>query len=108
MKSAVRFWVTPTLTSSPALPPHRSFSPGAASRSVTAPPMAYGLISRLRLPCGASRPTSVAASDTRKMPPIAPLRATAEMGSGVMYEPSFLRRTTRRIWSPHTWAAPGR
>ena len=82
VKSAVRFCVTPYLKSSPAFP-SAAFSPvGPASKSVKTPPIAYGLISIVRPPCGASRPTSVAASDTRKMPPIAPPR-TAEIGSGV-------------------------
>ena len=105
VRSAVRFWVMPYFTSRPPSP-SRELTVGVdAARLVLMPPMPYGLISRLALPLGASSPTRVPASETRKMPPGPD---PAEIGSAVMYAHSFLRRTLRRSWTPQTCDGPGR
>ncbi len=82
VKSAVRFWVMPYLTSMPTSPLRSLSSTGDAVRSVVTPPMAYGLTSRVRLTGGGSRPTRDPAADTRKMP-AAPLPPPAEIGRRV-------------------------
>ena len=58
--------------------PARSFSTaGATVRSLSSDPIAYGLISNVRLPAGTSTPVSVPAADRRNIP------APAEMGTPV-------------------------
>ena len=72
----------PYFTSRPTSPLASSTIAGRAARSVATPPMAYGLISRLRLAGGGSRPTSEPAADMRNIPR-APLPAPAAMGTRV-------------------------
>ena len=53
--------------------------------------MAYGFSSSVRVPSGASRSTSVAASDDWNVP-----SRPTPAGIGVRYEYSFFQRTKRR------------
>jgi len=64
----------------------------------------YGFSSTFLLAGGRSSPTSVAARDSRNMPPGTP----ADAGISVRCVHSLRRRMTRRILMPHTCPAPDR
>ena len=102
VRSAVRFWVTPYFTSMPPSPPILFEIAGVEDRSLVRSAMAYGLISMLRDPGGASSPVSAAPSETWKWP-----RPLSAAGIGVRYEISFRHRLRRRTCRPHVWSRPG-
>ncbi len=100
--SAVRFCVTPYLTSSPISPSQEFDTGGEARGALVSSEMAYGLTSRFLDPGGASIPTSGARSDGRKP------RAPSEAGIDVKYETSLFHTLRLRALNPQTWAGPGR
>ena len=87
----------PHLASPPKLASPSFANAGAASRSVSTDPSAYGLTSMLRLFFGVSSPTRMAALDSLFKP-----RRPHDRGTALRYEISFFHRTIRRKLTPHT------
>ena len=94
----------PYLASMPAVTLPLSLICGVRVRSEASFEMPYGFSSMFFAAAGGSMPTSVAATEARKMLVTPPVAA----GTNVRCVHSFLRRIARRIWMPHSWPGPER